>query len=179
VDADGTESVIDGGAGGVAVPADDLPPGGAIAPGEAAIRIDLEVLLSRMERDRAFNVPVRPGDMISIPPAGSVLVDGWVYKPGAYPITRNLTLSGAIAAAGGKMYPADASQATMRRVLRPGEERQYQLDLDAVAEGGETDVAILDGDVVYLPASGWRLIPWGLWMLVNSLLRFGASVPLV
>jgi len=148
--------------------------------GPSAIRIDIETLLSPTDnRSHACNVAVRPGDVVSIPPAGSVLVDGWVYKPGSYPITRSLTLSGAIAAAGGKLFPADLGQATIRRVLGPGEERQYRVDLKAVAEGREADLAILDGDVISLPAETWRLFPWGVWTLVNSLLRFGASVPLI
>jgi polysaccharide biosynthesis/export protein len=147
--------------------------------GQSSIRIDLEALLSpTADDDVVLNVPVRPGDVISIAPGGVVLVDGWVSRPGAYPITRSLTVAGAIAAAGGKMFPADLPEATMRRVLRPGEERLYQIDLEAVAEGRANDVALLDGDVIYLPASTWRLVPWGLWTLINSMLHFGAAVPL-
>ncbi len=159
--------------------ANEEPEAHAVLPHQSAIPVDLEALLSPIDDDAALNVPVRPGDVISIPPGGVVLVDGWVYKAGAYPITRNLTAAGAVAAAGGSMFPADLGQATMRRVVRPGEERLFQIDLKAVAEGRATDLALLDGDVIYLPASTWRLFPWGLWTLVNSLLRFGATVPLV
>ena len=49
-----------------------------------------------------LNPPVRPGDVISLPPAGNVQVDGWVQKPGSYQLTRGLTLMGALAAAGGR-----------------------------------------------------------------------------
>jgi polysaccharide export outer membrane protein len=146
--------------------------------GQSAIRIDLEALLSPTDNDDAvINVPVRPGDVINIAPGGLVLVDGWVYKPGAYPITRNLTVAGAIASAGGTMFPADLTETRIRRVLRPGEERLYQIDLEAVAEGRENDIALLDGDVIYLPASKVRLVPWGFWQLINTMLRFGAAIP--
>jgi len=178
VRADDTATVVDSGGDMGPVNANSAPLTG-VSVGASAIRIDLDTLLSPAnDNERAINIGVRPGDVINIPPAGSVFVDGWVYKPGSYLITRNLTLAGAVAAAGGCMYPAEDREATVRRVLRPGEERLYTVDLEAVAEGRETDLAILDGDVVYLPSQTWKLIPWGFWSLVNSLLRFGAAVPI-
>src|SRR2546430_15962107 len=66
---------------------------------------------------------VRPGDVITVSPAGSVLVDGWVQKPGSYPVTRGLTLSGALAAAGGGLFPADRRHPPGKRVVGPGGER--------------------------------------------------------
>src|SRR5687767_12075365 len=82
--------------------------------GGAPIRVDLEVLLHPEAAgsapgaecrgiqctDLRFNAEVRPGDTISMGAAGTVTVDGWVEKPGAYPITRGLTVAGVIAAAG-------------------------------------------------------------------------------
>ncbi len=176
---DGTERMTDGGSP-LAATAPGESAGGEIGTlGPSAIRIDLDTLLSPADDTaRELNVPVRAGDVINVPPAGSVFVDGWVSKPGSYVITRNITLTGALASAGGSLYPADLSEATVRRVVRPGDERIYTVDLEAVAEGRETDFAMLDGDVIYLPARTWKLFPWGVWTLVNSLLRFGASVPI-
>src|SRR5207253_7706180 len=121
---------------------------------------------------------VRPGDVITVSPAGSVLVDGWVDKPGSYPVTRGLTLSGAIAAAGGNLFPADRHHATVKRVLGPGEERSFTVDLVAVADGRAADVPITDGDVVRVPASTIRLVPWGFYSLAQGLAYGGGSVPL-
>jgi len=140
------------------------------------IRIDLEVLLRATgSPQQLFNPPVLPGDVITIAPAGSVLVDGWVGRPGSYPITRGLTVSGAVAAAGGNLFPADRHRATLRRVLAPGEERSYPIDLEAVADGRASDVPITDGDVVQLPVSAPRLVPWGMWMIVRDLVRVGGN----
>src|SRR5439155_1695970 len=162
-------------------PAADSAPA---SPEEAAhtsapIRLDLEVLLhAPVDHGRGLNPRVRPGDVITVSPAGSVLVDGWVQKPGSYPVTRGLTLSGALAAAGGDLFPADRRHATVKRVLGPGEERSFTVDLEAVADGRAGDVPITDGDVVRVPASMIRLVPWGVYSLAKGLVYVGGSVPL-
>lgn len=55
--------------------------------------------------------------MLLIPSAGQVLVEGWVEKPGSYKITPALTVLGAVAAAGGPLFPADTSAV---KVIRTG-----------------------------------------------------------
>ena len=56
------------------------------------IRIDLDVLTKdRSATPSALNPVALPGDVITVPPAGNVLIDGWVDKPGSYPVTRGLT----------------------------------------------------------------------------------------
>ena len=156
----------------------------SVSPEEAAhtsapVRLDLEALLhAPVDHGRGLNPRVRPGDVITVSPAGSVLVDGWVQKPGSYPVTRGLTLSGALAAAGGDLFPADRRHATVKRVLGPGEERSFTVDLVAVADGRAADVPITDGDVVRVPASTIRLVPWGFYSLAKGLVYVGGSVPL-
>jgi len=145
----------------------------------APIRVDVELLLhAPIDHGQGLNPRVRPGDVITVSPAGSVLVDGWVQKPGSYPVTRGLTLSGAIAAAGGDMFASDRQHAAVKRTLGPGEERSFTVDLDAVREGRTADVPITDGDVVRVPASTIRVIPWGAYSVIKDLVRVGGSVPL-
>ena len=145
----------------------------------APIRVDVELLLhAPLDHGQGINARVRPGDVITVSPAGSVLVDGWVQKPGSYPVTRGLTLSGAIAAAGGDMFASDRHHAAVKRTLGPGEERSFTVDLDAVREGRTADVPITDGDVVRVPASTIRVIPWGAYSVIKDLVRVGGSVPL-
>lgn len=143
------------------------------------IRIDVEMLLQPDGRQaQGVNVRVVPGDVVSIAPAGSVLIDGWVEKPGSYPVTRGLTLAGAIAAAGGNSFAADREHATVKRSLGPREQHVYLVDLDAVANGMAPDVPLTDGDVVRLPLSRTRAIPWGFYKLASDLVRIGGSIPL-
>jgi len=162
-------------------PAADSAPSRAAeaAPASAPIRVDVELLLhAPVDHGQGINARVRPGDVITVSPAGSVLVDGWVQKPGSYPVTRGLTLSGAIAAAGGDMFASDRQHAAVKRTLGPGEERSFTVDLDAVREGRTADVPITDGDVVRVPASTIRVIPWGAYSVIKDLVRVGGSVPL-
>ena len=151
----------------------EFKPGGTDA---TPIRIDLETLLHATAD--TLNPRVRPGDVVSVSPAGSVQVDGWVDKPGSYPVTRGLTLSGAIAAAGGHLFPADRHHATVKRVVAGGEERSFTVDLEAVAAGRTPDLAVADGDVVRLPATAPRLVSYGLWTLAREIVHVGGSVAL-
>ena len=89
--------------------------GGAL---EGPIFIDLETLLER-QGDEMNDPPVRPRDVIKVSPAGSINVDGWVAKPGSYSVTRGLTVSGAIAAAGGHLFPADLDAVDVLRTSGP------------------------------------------------------------
>ena len=102
-----------------------------------------------------MNPQVRPGDVINLPPAGTVHVDGWVEKPGSYPVTRGLTVAGAVAAAGGHRLAADRRHVTLQRVVAPGEQRSFTVDLEAVTAGRAADVPLADGDVVRLPSRFW------------------------
>jgi len=161
------------------VPAVDDPAAGSDGRSGAPMHLDLEVLLrTAADPTSRLNPRVRPGDVITVSPAGNVQVDGWVDKPGSYPVTRGMTLTGAIAAAGGKLFPADRHRATVKRVLGPGEERSFQVDLDEVAHGRAADMPITDGDVIHLPVNTVRLVPWGFWGLVKEMVRVGGSVPL-
>jgi polysaccharide biosynthesis/export protein len=155
--------------------------GGEPSLGDAAepIRIDLEVLLhANGVRDRLLDPRARAGDVITISPAGSVFVDGWVSKPGSYPVTRGLTVNGAVTAAGGTLFPADLRHATVGRVAESGSLDLLPVDLEAVAEGRAPDLPITDGDVVRVPASTALMPPWAFWSVLREVVRFGASAPL-
>lgn len=143
------------------------------------IRIDLETLIQPDgDSERRMNVRVQAGDVVSLSPAGNVLIDGWVEKPGAYPVTRGLTLAGAIAAAGGNHFAADRQRALVKRSIGPNEQKMFEVDLDAVASGAEPDVPLADGDVVSVPPSTAKMVPWGMWKLATSVIAFGASIPI-
>jgi polysaccharide export outer membrane protein len=156
----------------------EFVPAGTQASGAGQpVRLDLQGLLHPAETDaRLLELPVRAGDLISLAPAGSVMVDGWVEKPGSYPLTRGLTLTGAIAAAGGHLFPADRRHVTVKRVLGSDEQRSFTVDLDAVAAGQERDLPMLDGDIVRLSPSTVRLVPYGIWSVAREVVRVGGNV---
>ena len=162
------------------VPAADgaHPDGMARSEPIRSIRVDLETLLDATGPEtKALNPEVRPGDSISLSPAGNVQVDGWVDKPGSYPVTRGLTLTGAVAAAGGHLFPADRRHVTVKRVLGAGEQRYFTVDLDAVSQGRAADFPITDGDVVRLPPTPTRVAAWGFWAFAKEVVHIYGSVP--
>jgi len=141
------------------------------------VRLDLNVLAHATAGDAArVNPRVAAGDVISVPQAGSVLVEGWVDKPGSYPVTRGLTASGAVVAAGGVLFAADREAVTVRRVLAPGEERSFTLDLNAIADGRAVDLALADGDVISIGAAPGRVVPWAVWTIAREMVHVGGNV---
>jgi polysaccharide biosynthesis/export protein len=167
------------------VPASDDSAGNAPArlqlasatPKRDPVRLDLQMLLHPTGADGLLMTPpVRPGDLISLSPAGTVQVDGWVQKPGSYPLTRGLTLTGAVAAAGGNLFPADRTEVTVKRTLGSGEQRFIKVDVLDVTEGRAADLPMIDGDVVQVPASYERLAPWAVWQVVREVVQVGGSM---
>jgi protein involved in polysaccharide export with SLBB domain len=107
-----------------------------------------------------------------------VLVDGWVDKPGSYPVTRGLTLTGAVAAAGGHLFAADRENVSVKRSLVGGEQQYFTVDLDAIASGRAPDFPITDGDVVHLPMSAARAVPWSAFEVGKEVVHVSGYIPL-
>ncbi|MEB2283285.1 MAG: hypothetical protein B6D46_05935 [Polyangiaceae bacterium UTPRO1] len=149
----------------------------AITAPPERVYIDVALIGTPASRGPAGLDPeVRPGDVITMAAAGSVLVDGWVEKPGSYPVTRGLTVGGAVAAAGGRHVSGDQSRTVVRRVTPGGGSRTFEVDLDAVADGRAADVPIADGDVVRVPVSVARVVPWSMWTVAREMIHVGGSV---
>ena len=151
----------------------------AAARGEPPIRMDLDTLVHAQGQGAcALDPPARPGDVVSVSPAGTVQVTGWVDKPGSVPVTRGLTVSGAIAAVGGSVFAADDHNVTVKRTLGPGDEDTLVVDVDAIADGRAKDVPLTDGDVVTVPSDNTKLVPYGVWSFAKEMIHVGGSIPL-
>lgn len=134
--------------------------------GADSIPIDL-TSLTRGSRD---DIPVRPGDVIIVPASGSVLVQGWVRTPGAYPITPGLTEYGAITAAGGAMF---SSTARLLRLEHSGERTEHRFDIAKIESGQEPDLQVESGDVVVVNKSVAGAAPYGFYELFE---HFGSGL---
>ena len=141
------------------------------------ITIDLQAL-GRGENQMHLAVPVRPGDVILVPSAGQVLVEGWVDKPGSYKITPELTVLGAVAAAGGPLFPADTSAVKVIRPERGNGKIALLADLDKIKRGAQPDIPVRAGDVIEVSSSAAKMVPYGFYRFFTSVLSVGASVPL-
>lgn len=128
------------------------------------------------DNGRYLILPVRPGDVIMVPAAGEVLVDGWVEKPGSYPITPGLTVLGSVTAAGGMSFAASHGQAKVTRIGKQGERIAFFPDLEKIKRGEAPDIPVQEGDVVEVYSSIPKLVPYGIYMVVKDMFRVGAAI---
>jgi polysaccharide biosynthesis/export protein len=129
--------------------------------------VTLDLFQPREERYR--EMPVHAGDVIIVPAAGEVTVQGWVDKPGAYRITPGLTVLGAIAAAGGANF---TSSATLLRESDAGK-LQIRQDLSKIKHGQAPDVAVQSGDVVVVNHSAIGAVPYAFYEIFS---KFGEGL---
>lgn len=123
-------------------------------------------------------LPVRPGDVIMVPSGGDVMIDGWVERPGSYKVTRDLTVLGAVAAAGGALYAADTRLVKVIRQGQGGEKIFFIADLESIKAGQQPDIPIEGGDVIQVPSSTAKMVPYGFYKFVTSIFNVGTSAPL-
>jgi polysaccharide export outer membrane protein len=120
-------------------------------------------------------IPVMGGDTIVVT-HGRFMVDGWVQRPGLYNFTPGVTAFGAMTVAGGALFPADLHRAEIIRAKRDGSKEVLQIDLKSVGDGQGQDLSLREGDVVRLPASPIKMIPYSVYWTFNNLFRIGAGV---
>jgi polysaccharide export outer membrane protein len=122
-------------------------------------------------------LPAVGGDNLVIN-RGRFLVDGWVAEPGAFDITPGMTAFGGLSAAGGAEFAADLSKVVVWRTERGGRKKRIDVNLNDVAGGGQKDVTLQAGDVVKVPVSPLRLVPYSMFWLVTNVFRIGAGLSL-
>jgi len=131
--------------------------------------------LSRSDNQRYLELPARAGDVIIVPEAGEVTVQGWVDKPGPFKITPGMSVLSAIAAAGGALF---TSSATLLRPQGNGIKHQFPLDLAKIKSGAEADMAVQSGDVVVVERSVAGAVPYSAYFLINKL-GLGFAMPVL
>jgi len=119
--------------------------------------IDLDRLSRR--GDVSLNVAMLPGDVVNVPKAGVFYVEGSVRKPGAYPLVDTVTVTQALATAGG-IDPrlGKAGGTTLYRRSKGGEREIIQIDIDAIREGRAEDILVKEDDVLVVPMSSVKFV---------------------
>lgn len=111
-------------------------------------------LNSMLKGETATNPYALPGDIISIPEAQQAFVVGNVFKPGSVPLKEALTVSQALAMAGGTLPDTRKDRV---RILRqsPNTETRTELvvDLNAISQLKANDVQLQPNDIVEVPTS--------------------------
>jgi protein involved in polysaccharide export with SLBB domain len=121
-----------------------------------------------------LELPARPGDIVVVPVAGNVTVEGWVRNPGAVNLTPGMTIVGAIAAAGGALF---SSEAEILRSNPEGQRQAIRLDLSDAEDGAAPDVPVEAGDVVIVERSVAGAAPYAVYTLLNRFAT-GLAIPI-
>lgn len=100
------------------------------------------------------NPVIRPGDTIVVQKSGIVYVMGAVGRPGGYLVNNNepVTLMEAISLAGGTTVTSRMKDVRLIRKVHSGKE-VVRLNLKKIYQGKEADIAINDGDIIFIPTS--------------------------
>lgn len=120
---------------------------------EKSVQIDLNELLDEGQTD--LNVPINMGDVVYVPEAGVVYVDGAVNNPGTFKIQNDMTVSQAVTAAGGLSKTAEDSDVKLIR-NKKGEMQVTAVDLEQIKEGNAQDIVLEDQDVVVVGKNAIR-----------------------
>jgi len=121
------------------------------------------------------DVQIFPGDSILVPRAGVVYVAGNVSRPGAYVLDgrRALTVEEAMALAGGGGKASALKRVQLVRTMDDGRKEAITIPVNLIFKGRAPDVALMDGDILYVPTSNARLITE---QAINSALGIGTSL---
>jgi len=116
------------------------------------------------------NPYVEPGDIVTIPEAEQVYVVGNVYSPKALPLREPITVSRAIAMAGGPLRDSKTDHVRIVRQAGGGSQSEMYVNLNAIAQKKAEDLMLKPNDIVEVPESTGKSI-------IRSLL--GAVTPSV
>ncbi|MEO8436631.1 MAG: polysaccharide biosynthesis/export family protein [Pyrinomonadaceae bacterium] len=118
---------------------------------DALVTLRLSDTMSGVERANPY---VRAGDIITIPEADQVYVIGNVYTPKTLPLKEPMTVSRAIAMAGGPLQDSKTSRIkVLRQELGTGAKTEIYVDLGAIAKKRADDLALLPNDIIEVPTS--------------------------
>jgi polysaccharide export outer membrane protein len=134
-------------------------------PGEAADDPGFSSykLSETLQGDPRSNPYIEAGDIITVPEANLVYVVGNVYTPLTIPLKEPITLSRAVAMAGGVKHDSKKDKVRIVR-QEPGAatSREIVVDLTAIEKKRADDVALMPNDIIDVPTSGSKSFLRGL-----------------
>jgi polysaccharide export outer membrane protein len=126
----------------------------------AGTEFDSYNLNETLRGDEKANPYVRSGDIITIPEAQQIFIVGNVFRPTSIALKERITVSQAVAMAGGTMPDSKKDRVRILRQV-PGSFAKTEIivDLNAVNKRTTEDIELLANDIVDVPtASGKRLL---------------------
>ena len=108
--------------------------------------------------DQTANPYVEPGDIVTVPEADQVYVVGNVYSPKSLALREPITVSRAIAMAGGPLRDSKTDKIRIVRQVGGGGQLEMFVNLNAIAQKKAEDVQLKPNDIVEVPESTGKSI---------------------
>ena len=124
------------------------------APLSNIISINLNELLEK--GDMQNNIPLQPGDVVTVPHGGIVYVLGAVTRPGGFVLANDrtpMTTLKILALAGGQTKTAKLDHAVIVRKDNQGKQTATEVDLRKIIHLQEEDLPLRASDILYIPDS--------------------------
>lgn len=131
-------------------------PGATITPdGHSRIVLSLDDLLAAKAPEN--NIPLRAGDVVSIPKGSLVYVIGNVHRAGGFPLrsSGSISLVEALALAEGLSPNARSQDAKILRLVNPGGEKREEIpvNINQILAGKQADPMLFADDILFVPNS--------------------------
>jgi polysaccharide biosynthesis/export protein len=117
----------------------------------ATFLVDMDELIQKGRTE--LNLEIKSGDVVYVPEAGTVYVDGAVKKPGSYPIKKQMSVNEALTAAGGLTMTADQEDVKLVRFMDDGKREVIQLTKE---DRQNSPLTISDRDLIFVERSAMR-----------------------
>lgn len=150
-----------------------VPSEGGRSNSNKAIEVALQDLLGT-SGDIPIQIPILSGDMIIVPEAGQVMVEGEVEKRGAYDLAGRTTLLGALASAGGITYGAKVDEVEVIR-QQGNAKRRLIVNLEQILSGEVEDVPLRNGDLIRVPSHSGRRMRQDTFEGITRIINFGVG----
>lgn len=154
-------------------PADDIRPAGQHLLQTSLTSTSLHSIVLNLDlanEEACLGLPARPGDVVVVPVAGQVMVQGWVISPGAFAVTPGMTLLGAVSAAGGALF---SWKAELLRGDARGDKTITEYSLSKLESGEQRDPSVQSGDVVVVEKTVAGAVPFAFYGLFQ---KFGTGL---
>lgn len=119
--------------------------------GVARATINLNQLLGNSGESEFI---VKPNDMLSVEPPGTVFLTGEVLRPGPYPLTgrESIGLTELVSLGGGfNREAAPAKARVLRQILNGSKRAEIPVDISGILDGHSYDFPIQPSDIVVIP----------------------------
>ena len=137
-----------------------------------SLEVDLVKLLEK--GDVSLNVPIYAGDVIAVPERVEryYYVLGDVNRGGAFEIKmgESITVTKALASAGGLMPTAKAGKTAIIRQSADGSPLQIPIDVRRLLKGQLKDMVLSQNDVVFVPGSTTKTVGRGVLNSIGGVL---------